>query len=144
MRTTRKRNHKNSNQPLTKGIAKALAKRRKGGGLIITFQNNTPQKNSTNATKNIKEILNMKIFEKRKLILTEWDNTEESQENYFRAIRKLKEDNIPFKIVQKRMISEYAKKLYFTYSLILDFFLLLTIILAFLNADKLLAILQGG
>ena len=65
-------------------------------------------------------------------------------ENYFRANRKLKEDNIPFKVVQKRMISEYAKKLYFTYSLILDFFLLLTIILAFLNADKLLAILQGG
>ncbi len=84
--------------------------------------------------------LNMKLLEERKLILTEWDNSEESQENFFKAIAELKKENIPFRIVKRRMITEYAKKLYFTYSIILDTVLILGIIVAFLNLEKLIKV----
>ena len=48
----------------------------------------------------------MKIFEKKKLIQTEWDNSQESQTNFNKAIDELKKENIPFRIVHKRMITE--------------------------------------
>ena len=54
----------------------------------------------------------MKMFEKKKLILTEWDNSPESKRNYKKAIKKLKAENIPFIIVEKRLISELGKKAY--------------------------------
>ena len=84
----------------------------------------------------------MKIFEKKKLIQTEWDNSQESQTNFNKAIDELKKENIPFRIVNKRMITEYAKKLYFTYSIILDFILIMGIIIAFLNLEKLIEVIQ--
>ena len=84
----------------------------------------------------------MKIFEKKKLIQTEWDKSEESQANFYKAIEELKKENIPFRIVNKRMITEYAKKLYFTYSIILDFILIIGIIIAFLNLEKLIEIIK--
>ena len=80
------------------------------------------------------------LFQKYRVILTEWDNSEESQENFFKAIAELKKENIPFKIVKRRMITEYAKKLYFTYSIILDTILILGIIVAFLNLEKLIKV----
>ena len=83
----------------------------------------------------------MNIFEKKKLIQTEWDNSEESQHNFFKAIDELKKENIPFRIVEKRIATEYAKKLYFTYSIILDSILILTFILALLNAERILQLL---
>ena len=49
---------------------------------------------------------NMNIFEKKKLILTEWDNSPESKKNFKKAIKKLKAENIPFIIVEKRLASE--------------------------------------
>ena len=84
----------------------------------------------------------MKIFEKKKLIQTEWDNSQESQTNFNKAIDELKKENIPFRIVHKRMITEYAKKLYFTYSIILDFILIMGIIVAFLNLEKLIEVIK--
>ena len=84
----------------------------------------------------------MKIFEKKKLIQTEWDKSEESQANFYKAIEELKKENIPFRIVNKRMITEYAKKLYITYSIILDFILIMGIIIAFLNLEKLIEVIQ--
>ena len=84
----------------------------------------------------------MKIFEKKKLIQTEWDNSQESQTNFNKAIDELKKENIPFRIVNKRMITEYAKKLYITYSIILDFILIMGIIIAFLNLEKLLEVIK--
>ena len=54
----------------------------------------------------------MKMFEKKKLILTEWDNSPESKRNFKKAIKKLKAENIPFIIVEKRLISELGKKAY--------------------------------
>ena len=42
--------------------------------------------------------------------------------------------------VKRRMITEYAKKLYFTYSIILDTILILGIIVAFLNLEKLIKV----
>ena len=82
-----------------------------------------------------------KIFEKKKLILTEWDNSPDSKKNFRKAIKKLKAENIPFVIIEKRLISELGKKLYISYSVIMDTILLITIILALLNADKILNLL---
>ena len=84
----------------------------------------------------------MNIFEKKRLIQTEFDNSEESQRNFFKAIDELKKENIPFRIVEKRIVTEYAKKFYFTYSIILDFILIMGIIVAFLNLEKLLNIMS--
>ena len=80
----------------------------------------------------------MNIFEKKKLILTEWDNSKESKKNFKKAISELKKDNIPFIIIEKRLIGDLTKKVYFTYSLILDFLLILGIIWTFFNIDKIL------
>ena len=84
---------------------------------------------------------NMNIFEKKKLILTEWDSSPESKRNFKKAIKKLKAENIPFIIVEKRLISELGKKAYISYSVIMDSILLITVILALLNADKILKLL---
>ncbi len=84
----------------------------------------------------------MNIFEKKKLILTEWDNSVESRKNFKKAIKKLKAENIPFIIVEKRLASEWAKKLYISYSVVMDSILLITVILALLNADKILKLLS--
>tara|TARA_R100000234_G_scaffold63509_1_gene38606 strand:- start:370 stop:648 length:279 start_codon:yes stop_codon:yes gene_type:complete len=83
----------------------------------------------------------MKMFEKKKLILTEWDNSPESKKNFKKAIKKLKAENIPFIIVEKRLISELGKKAYISYSVVMDSILLITVILALLNADKILKLL---
>jgi len=91
----------------------------------------------TNKRKNIME----NYFKKTRLIQTEWNDSEESQHNYFKAIEELKKNNIPFTIVHKRIATEYAKKLYFTYSIILDSILILTFILALLNAERILQLL---
>ena len=83
----------------------------------------------------------MKIFQKKKLILTEWDNSIQSTRNFNKAIEELRKENIPFVIIEKRIITDYAKKIYFTYSIILDSILLLTILLALFIADKILKLL---
>ena len=51
------------------------------------------------------------ILEKKKLILTEWDNSPESKKNFKKAIKKLKAENIPFIVVEKRLISELGEEL---------------------------------
>ena len=84
----------------------------------------------------------LNIFEKKRLILTEWDNSPESKKNFKKAIKKLKAENIPFIIVEKRLASEWAKKLYISYSVVMDSILLITVILALLNADKILKLLS--
>ena len=81
------------------------------------------------------------ILEKKKLILTEWDSSPESKKNFKKAIKKLKAENIPFIIVEKRLISELGKKAYISYSVVMDSILLITVILALLNADKILKLL---
>ena len=44
---------------------------------------------------NKKEKLKMwNIFEKKRLILTEWDNSPESKKNFKKAIKKLKAENV--------------------------------------------------
>jgi len=95
-------------------------------------------KGSTTTRRNI-----MKIFQKKKLILTEWDNSIQSTRNFNKAIEELRKENIPFVIIEKRIITDYAKKIYFTYSIILDSILLLTILLALFNADKILQLIGG-
>lgn len=90
---------------------------------------------------NNKKGLNMKLLEKKKLILTEWDSSKESKANFKKAIRELKKEGIPFIIVEKRLITELGKKLYISYSVIMDTILLITVLLALLNADKILKLL---
>ena len=90
---------------------------------------------------NNKKGAKMKIFEKKKLILTEWDSSPESKRNFKKAIKKLKAENIPFIIVEKRLISELGKKAYISYSVVMDSILLITVILALWNADKILKLL---
>ena len=91
-----------------------------------------------------KEKINyLKIFEKKKLILTEWDNSTESKRNFKKAIRKLKAENIPFIIVEKRLVSTFAKKIYIFYSVAMDTILLITVILALFNAEKIINILTS-
>ena len=84
----------------------------------------------------------LNIFEKKKLILTEWDSSPESKKNFKKAIKKLKAENIPFIIVEKRLINELGKKVYISYSVVMDTILLITVILALLNADKILKVLS--
>ena len=83
----------------------------------------------------------MELFEKKKLILTEWDSSPESKRNFKKAVKKLKAENIPFIIIEKRLINELGKKLYISYSVVMDSILLITVILALLNADKILKLL---
>ena len=90
---------------------------------------------------NNKKGINMKLLEKKKLILTEWDSSKESKANFKKAIRELKKEGIPFIIVEKRLITELGKKLYISYSVIMDTILLITVLLALLNADKILKLL---
>ena len=90
--------------------------------------------------KGVNKMLN--IFEKKKLILTEWDSSPESKKNFKKAIKKLKAENIPFIIVEKRLINELGKRVYISYSVVMDTILLITVILALLNADKILKVLS--
>ena len=90
--------------------------------------------------KGVNKMLN--IFEKKKLILTEWDSSPESKKNFKKAIKKLKAENIPFIIVEKRLINELGKKVYISYSVVMDTILLITVVLALLNADKILKVLS--
>ena len=53
------------------------------------------------------------ILEKKKLILTEWDNSPESKKNFKKAIKKLKAEEIPFIVVEKRLISEVVRNYIF-------------------------------
>ena len=54
----------------------------------------------------------------------------------------MKAENIPFIIVEKRLINELGKKVYISYSVVMDTILLITVILALLNADKILKVLS--
>ena len=81
------------------------------------------------------------LLEKKKIILTEGDSSPESKKYFKKAIKKLKAEDIPFIVVEKRLISEVGKKLYISYSVIMDTILLITVILALLNADKILKLL---
>ena len=47
---------------------------------------------------------------KERLILTEWDNSAESKKNFKKAIKRLKNDNIEFIVVERRLITEFAKE----------------------------------
>ena len=83
------------------------------------------------------------IIEKKRLILTEWDNSVESKKNFKKAIKRLKNDNIEFIVVERRLITEFAKSGYFIYSVILDSLIVITFILALLNLDTLLTFIRG-
>tara|TARA_B100001564_G_scaffold247882_1_gene210384 strand:- start:1967 stop:2224 length:258 start_codon:yes stop_codon:yes gene_type:complete len=82
------------------------------------------------------------IFESKRLIMTEWDNSKESSDNFLKAIKELKRLNIPYTVVRKRVATEYAKRIYFGYSIILDAILVIGIVAALLNADRILELLS--
>ena len=76
------------------------------------------------------------LFEKRRIIITEWDNSKQSSDNFHKAIRELEKNNIPYRVEWRRNITEIGKVAYFTYSIILDFILLGGIIFALMNIDR--------
>ena len=83
------------------------------------------------------------FIEKKRLILTEWDNSVESKKNVKKAIKRLKNDNSEFIVVERRLITEFAKRGDFIYSVILDSLIVITFILALLNLDTLLTFIRG-
>lgn len=76
------------------------------------------------------------IFEKRRIIITEWDNSTESSDNFHKAIKELEKENIPYTVEWKREITNITKLIYFCYSIILDLILLGGIIFALINIDR--------
>ena len=69
-----------------------------------------------------------KLFVKQKYIETVYED---------RHIVNLNEANVPYVIKERRVITSYARLLYFCYSVCLDTVLLLGIIWAIFNIDKL-------
>ena len=110
--------------------------------MVAIFEKGAYNKGMKYKNKSEKSMKNLKlIIERKRLIQTEFDNSEASQINFDKAVEELMKENIPFKIVHKRMISDYAKKIYFIYSVILDSFLAFLFILALFNAEKILNLL---
>ena len=71
----------------------------------------------------------MKIFEKEKYIETKYKPIH---------IKRLNEEKIPYVIKERRRITSYARLVYFCYSVVLDVILVLGIIWATMNIDKIL------
>jgi len=69
----------------------------------------------------------MRIFEKEKYIETKYKPIH---------IKRLNEEKIPYVIRERRKITSVARLVYFCYSVVLDFFLVLGIIWATMNIDK--------
>ena len=76
------------------------------------------------------------LFEKRRIIITEWDNSKQSSDNFHKAITELEKENIPYTVEWKREITNISKVIYFTYSVILDLILVGGIIFALINLDR--------
>ena len=76
------------------------------------------------------------LFEKRRVIITEWDNSKQSSDNFMKAINELEKENIPYTVEWKREITNISKFIYFCYSIILDLILLGGIVYALLNIDR--------
>ena len=70
-----------------------------------------------------------KIFEKEKYIETKYKPIH---------IKRLNEEKIPYVIKERRRITSYARLVYFCYSVVLDVILVLGIIWATMNLDKIL------
>ena len=87
---------------------------------------------------NTLKFLKKPLFEKRRHIITEWDNSRESTDNFMKAIKELDKENIHYTVEWRRNITEIGKLIYFCYSIILDLFLLLGIIWAVMNFERFL------
>ena len=85
---------------------------------------------------NTLKFLKKPLFEKRRHIITEWDNSQESSDNFHKAIKELENENIPYTVEWKREITNITKLIYFCYSIILDLILLGGIIFALINIDR--------
>jgi hypothetical protein len=70
----------------------------------------------------------MNIFKKEKFIETKYEEIH---------IVKLNEEKIPYVIKERRIIVSWARLLYFVYSIILDSILLMGIVWAIINHEKL-------
>ena len=85
---------------------------------------------------NTLKFLKKPLLEKRRHIITEWDNSQESSDNFHKAIKELENENIPYTVEWKREITNITKLIYFCYSIILDLILLGGIIFALINIDR--------
>ena len=87
---------------------------------------------------NTLKFLKKPLLEKRRHIISEWDNSQESSDNFHKAIKELRKQNIPYTVEWRRNITEIGKLIYFCYSIVLDLFLLLGIIWAVMNFERFL------
>ena len=78
----------------------------------------------------------MKIWEKRRMIQTEWGP--DSGPNFERAISELEKEGIPYRIIETRQAGRLARNLYLIYSITLDALLIGGGIWALLNLDRIL------
>ena len=83
------------------------------------------------------------LFDEYRLIQTEFSNSLPDKRNFDRAIKELEKEGISYEIIYTSHWKEYLKKIYILYSLLMDFILLMTVLFALFNLDRLIQIFKG-
>lgn len=83
------------------------------------------------------------LFDEYRLIQTEFSNSLPDKRNFDMAIKELEEAEISYKIITTSHWKQYLIKLYVLYSVIMDLILILTVLFALFNLDRLIEIFKG-
>ena len=83
------------------------------------------------------------LFDEYRLIQTEFSNSLPDKRNFDTAIKELEKEGISYEIITTSHWKEYLKKIYILYSLLMDFILLMTVLFALFNLDRLIQIFKG-
>mgnify|MGYP003113385456 FL=1 len=83
------------------------------------------------------------LFDEYRLIQTEFSNSLPDKRNFDRAIKELEKEGISYEIISTSHWKQYLMKIYVLYSLIMDFILIMTVLFALFNMDRLIEIFKG-
>tara|TARA_A100001515_G_scaffold144698_1_gene149605 strand:+ start:669 stop:944 length:276 start_codon:yes stop_codon:yes gene_type:complete len=83
------------------------------------------------------------LFDEYRLIQTEFSNSLPDKRNFDMAIKELEEAEISYKIITTSHWKQYLIKLYVLYSVVMDLILILTVLFALFNLDRLIEIFKG-
>ena len=83
------------------------------------------------------------LFDEYRLIQTEFSNSLPDKRNFDMAIKELDKEGISYKIITTSHWKQYLMKLYVLYSLVMDFILIMTVLFALFNMDRLIEIFKG-
>ena len=83
------------------------------------------------------------MFDEYRLIQTEFSNSLPDKRNFDRAIKELEKEGISYEIITTSHWKQYLMKLYVLYSLVMDFILIMTVLFALFNMDRLIEIFKG-